>query len=492
MTRRRWLFAAMLALLALVLAGCYERGHDYFVDTGADTYGWTKRMGEAFWDDALKRNYLTKNEDGTYSIDPSVVSVEDVYVVVDQVLEDIAWVLSPDRSASWRALLLGMPSLKEGFEREEQKWLYIKSQLAKVLVYQDFLELLGKTMKEAAKAYKSEELVPKNTEFIYEPEYLRRAKEDGTLQVVEQGMYYVYTPYGYKLPDPSARDDPNAFLWEPKLEGYWVVSYAISNGKEPQDLSADFAEIYRAKVVDGRIVTETEPCVRAYRKLSGSTLRVIVIDWDHEGEPGYGAPDEVQEVYASTGWKLITEKETLFEELARPRSAEIAAERNLELPPLELKIVRLGSVEEYKGEYKEDGWAVPYEYKDEHNINYTTYLVFEDLPEDYPFKRIAYVVKAWNQATVYEYWVPKPEYAVDMEYAYSSGRNIVVQPVGGARQEISAHVASGQLHKIVYKYGDTWIEIVDLDGTGVLQYKIEGVARPSFSTSSSSSYKPPY
>ena len=479
--RRAWICLVAGIGLLLLLSGCYERGHDYFVKRGKSDYEWTDRQAEAAWDYALKTKYLEKNEDGTYSVDTSVVSMEDAWIVVDEILKDIDFVLSPDRSASWRALLIGLPTLREGFEREEQKWLYIRSQLGKVLVYQDFLELLGKTMPAAEKAYKIEYLLPENTNFVYEPDYLRKAKEDGRLKKVEEGLYYVWTPFGYRVPDPAHRGEANAYIWQPKTQGYWVVSYVIDNGQECDELKADFAEIYRAKVAEGKILTEKEPCVRAYRKLSGDMLRVIIIDWDHEGEPGHGTPDEVQSVYAKTGWALVSEKEELFERLARPREEMAAAERAYILKPLDLKIVRVGSVEEYRGEFKEDGWEVPYEYKNQYESNWIAKIIEEDLPEDYPWKRIAYVVKVWD-STVWEYYLPKPEYAADMEVLVASVKNVVCQPVGGAKTEVSADAVKGELYKIIYKDGDVWVELVDLDGVGVLQYKIVGVPSPAESS----------
>ena len=123
--------------------------------------------------------------------------------------------------------------------------------------------------------------------------------------------------------------------------------------------------------------------------------------------------------------------------------------------------------------------SVPYEYKDEYGVNYQTKLVEEELPEDYPFRRIAYVVKVWKDGAVWEYWRPKPEYAVDMEFISAYDRSVTVHPVGKARQTLSTDAVIDSLYKIIYRDGDTWVEIVDLDNTGLLQYRIVGVPGPN-------------
>lgn len=484
---RRKLFAALglLALSLLVLVGC-DRGYDIFMKNCPDDWG--RPHKQAAWPWFLRNYYGIEAEDGTLVVDPSKVTVDDVLVTVESILDDIEWVLDSKRSPRWRALLLEMPSLREAFEREEERWLYIKSQLNKVRIYNSFLEALGQIPKASEKPYDILYLWPENTQFDWSAPHIEKAKEEGRLKEVERGFFYVYTPFGYKVEDPSVTAE-GTYIWKPKLEGFLVISYAILNDEEPDELYADYVEIFRARLVEDKVQTEKLPCLKAFRKLSGSRLEVAVVDYDHEGEPGYGEPDSVKSIYVDTGWEILQCYKELREELAKSRVTEREEQREIVLPPLELVIAPVGSIDEYKGEYNPDGWTVPYEYKDEHGVNYRTYIIEEELPDDYPFSRIAYIVKVWADGAVYEYWTPKPEYSGDMETLYATSRNLVLQPVGKAKVELATDQVIDKLYRIVYKYGDVWVELIDLDGVGRLQYKIEGVSEPEASGSTSVPYQ---
>jgi len=479
--KRRIAFALTVGALALLLAGCFNRGYDIFLEKCPGD--WSRSQKEAAWGYWLKQ-YYGMEEDGEWVINPERVTVDDVLKTVGSILADIDWVLNPDRSPRWRALLIEMDTLRQAFLREEERWLYISSQLRKVKLYYSFLELLGEVRSAGEQPYSILYLWPENTQFEFTASHIEKAKEEGKLAKVEEGFYYVYTPYGYKVRDPANPDDYASFVWQPKLEGFWVVSYAILPDDKPQELQADYVEIFRARLVDGQVERERLPCVRAFRKLNGTRLEVAVIDYDHEGESGYGDPDEVRKVFATTGWDIVEDYRSLREDLSQSRTEEKRIAREVVLKPLDLVIARLGEAGEYKGEYREEGWTVPYEYKDQYGVAYRAKLIEEELPDDYPFSRIAYVVKIWKDGAVWEFWRPKADYAVDMEYLLAVDRAITLQPVGKPRVTVSADAVIGTLYKIVYKEGDTWIELVDLDGTGILQYKIEGVPDPNSTTSS--------
>jgi len=474
MTRRLLVMIMLLVGALFLFTGCIKRGYDVFKDKCPSS--WSRAQKEAAWAWWLRGYYGKEAEDGTYVIDASKVSVDDVLITVQSILEDINWILDPQRSPRWRALLLEMPTLKQAFEKEENKWLYIRSQMTKVKVYYSFLELLGQTVTAEDKAYDVLYLWPENTEFDYSAPWIEKAKEEGKLIKAEEGFYYVYTPYGEKVPDPS---DPlrEREVWKPSLQGFWVVSYLITTGS-PDELKSDYVEIYRARIVEDRIEKETLPCLRAFRKLGGRVLEVAVIDYDHEGESGYGEPDEVKPIYADTGWKLLNRYDVIRRDLSVSRTEERAFSRKVELPPLELVIVKWNEIDEYKGEYKEEGWQVPYQYKDQYEANWVAEVVREAVPDGYPFQRLAYVVKIWNNRSVWEYWQPKPEYTGDLQTLRVSGKNIVIQKVGDSVVELSADAVLSTIYKIVYKEGDVWVALVDLDGTGKLQYKLVNVSPP--------------
>lgn len=472
MRRLRWLLLALIPAV-LLLSGCIKTGYERFVDNCPEE--WTARQVEAAYDLFLKEFFM-ENEDGTYRIDRSTVSVDDAYAVVEGVLGDIDYVLS---SPTWRTLLLAMPSVRLGFEKEERRWQYIRTQLGQAKVYLDFLEMIGKAVDEEDRQYDVRYLLP-DQGFDYTVDYLEAARGAGTLQEVERVVSYLYTPFGEKAPDPAAPDDPAAFVWVPKLQAFVIVSYAILNSEQPRELKADYVEVWRADIEGDRVQTESRPCARALRKLSGRTLQVFLLDYDWPGEPGYGVPDQVQPVYASVGSELYDRYQKYFEELATCRSEERERQRTYELPELDVQIVRAGQTEEWRGDYNADGWTVPYEYKDETGRDYTTKLAKEE--DDYV--RIECVIRVWADGAVWEYWTPADVCAGDLEQAWAAGRNVTYQPVDGVVTTVATSQVLGQLYAIVYKDGDEWVKIYDADGTGILQYMIHGVPEPTATAAS--------
>ena len=469
MRRLRWFLAALIPA-ALFLSGCIQTGYDKFKENCPED--WTARQVEAAYDLFLKEFFMKKQEDGTYAIDHSAVSVADARAVVQGVLGDLDYVLS---SENWRTLLLAMPTVRAGFEKEERRWQYIETQLGQAEVYFDFLEMIGKAVTDEDREYSIQYLLP-DQNFDYTVDYLEAARQAGTLQEVERVVSYLYTPFGEKEPDPAAPDDPAAFVWVPKLKAFVIVSYAILNSEKPRELKADYVEVWRADFDGDRIQTETQPCARAFRKLAGRTLQVFLLDYDWPGEPGYGVPDEVKPIYATTGSDLYEKFGEYFDGLATCRSEEVGRQRTYELPELDVQIVRSGQVGEWRGDYNAAGWQVPYVYRDKEERDFTTKLTKE---EEDGYVHIKYVIRVWSDGAVWEYWTPAEVCAGELEQAFASGRSVTYQPIDGVRVTISTSQVLGQLYAIIYKDGDEWVKIYDADGTGILQYMIRGVPEPT-------------
>lgn len=507
---------AVLCLGVLLLAtGCVKSFKQIFVEMCAAA-GYTVRQQEAAYDKVLKGLFMIKlgpcdqcggtgqtvnetgeeiecpvcegsgiveDEEGEYVINTASISVEDVYKVAGEILDDLDLVLDPDRS-TWYTFMDALPTLREGFEREEQRWTYIQSQLGQVKLYFDFRKLLGDRVSDEDREYKIEYLWPDNFDADFSVAYIERARKDGGLREVERQFSYLYTPYGTKERNPDNPTDANDFVWEPKLQGYLVVSYRVLNDKVPEELSADYVEVFRAEMVEADapglgVAIESKPCVRAFRKSSGTRLNVMIIDYDGEGESGFGVIDDVRSVSSDVGSKLFTAQSALFGELATSRGARADQRRVVEPPVLEIQIVRVGEVDQWRGDYNEAGWMVPDDYKDEYEIDWRTAVSFVDQPNGYPFKVIEYIRKIWNSQTVWEQWLPAEPFQGEMETVTVTGRNILYQLRNGSPATVSASELCGVLESIIYKDGNEWVKIADLDGTGILQYRVRNVPNPA-------------
>lgn len=486
--RKLLLVLTVIALLAM--AGCIQTGYDRFVDKGKEE-GWTAQQIEAAYDYFLKSAFMVKGDDGRYTIDTTKISVEDAYQMAGNILNDLDHVLGTS-DANWQKLMKAMPSAKLGFEREEQRWLYIQSQLGQVKTYLEFRDMLGYRLTAKDKQYDIAYLWPDNVHTNFTADYLEQAKANGTLKEVEREFVYLYTPYGYKDPDPANPDDKNAFIWRPKLQGYLIVSYAILNSTPPKELRADYCEIFRASLNGVTISHESQPCLRAFRTLSGTRLEVVVLDYDREGEGGFGIVDKVYPVNVDTGSELYDTYPSIFRELADSRTERTARNRDWPEPELTLRIVRVGDVEEWRGDFNEDGWTVPYEYRDEYAVDWSTQVIKVDKPDGYPFDKIKYVVKRWKNNSVWEYYEPNEAYSGEMENVYGSGHSVYAQPRGEATKAVYTDKVCGALKFIIYRDGGEWVKIADLDGTGKLQYKVIGVADPRGVRVSSDSSAPHY
>ena len=510
--RRRIALALALGLLA-VLAGCIPRtAHDRFIDIAMDE-GYTRREAEALYDAALKAECMVQTEDG-YEVDHSIVSVDDVYETVQSILDDLRYVLTSDR---WMALYEALPSLRVGFLRAYDVWRYVESQIGQVKLYFDFLNLLGTAARPyslpytrsgdnvwyyehlgygapasggsatpvaapasppADQAYSIEYLYPGNTEFDWTPEYIAEARARGALQEVEREFVYLFTPYGERVPDPLAGDD-GAWVWRPKTLGFVIISYAILNAEPPrEDVQADYCEVWRAELVGDRIQTESAPCVRAFRTYSGRGLAVLIVDYDREGDAGWGTIDEVLQASARMGSELYSRQQALFEQVAAGRKEVEEEFPEPVLPELSFLLAPVGEIEEYKGEFSVSGWQVPYEYKDEYDTNWTVRVRFADTEEGYPWKQLEHVIKVYDRGPVYEYWLPSPPYDGDLELCTTAGRNITIQVRDGELKTIPATQVCGTLYMIVYRDGSEWVQIYDADEVGILQYLLRGVPAP--------------
>lgn len=483
---RRYVYIALLLISVLFMASCYRSFTSYFLEE-CENEGLTDSQAQAALDAYLKMWLMEEQEDGTFAIDRTKISIEDARNMARNFLGDLDYVLTPPQpgaySRGWQNMLRAVPDLREGLEREEVKWKFIDVQLSRIWLHFEFEEELGNDATDAEKQYKLTHLKPSSIEdYPFVVDYLERARESGSLEQNEYFLVSLDTPYKYKDPDPDAPGDINSFVWRGVQWGFVGISYRVGNDKPPKENRADYCEFYRAVIEDDIISLEERPCIRAFRKVTGSRLELMLVDYDREEEPGYGDVDEVLSCFGVLGSNLYKTRSTLFEKLIESQVQKTERLRDYSLPELQLQIVHVGELAEYKGEFNEDGWLVPYDYKDKYEIDWAVKVIMvEQEDSTYPFEAIDLVVKRWMSATVWEVWTPIEEYAGELEgAAYGSGRNVSLQRRGQSKETgIPAVNLCNELVSIYYKDGDIWVKIYDADEIGILQYKIEDVPNPN-------------
>jgi len=471
--------------LAVLLTGCVETARDRVIDEGQKK-GWTELQCEAAYDYILKECYMELDEDGVLQIIHSEVTIQQVCSVINTALIDIEYVLDPNQ-AGWRRILTTMPTQAEALLRLEPAYEYLRCQLGQANLFNDFRELLGYKLTDEDKEYHLELLWHENTDYDFTVDHIERARQSGTLKETERQAFIYYTPFGEKIRDPKMPGDINAYVWREKKQGFEVVSHAILNDELAKELKADYCEIYRVEFAEDQIIRESLPCLRAFRTLTGNRLGVMVIDYDREGESGFGIIDAVKSCRSKTGSALYKSHSTLFDALSTSRQERKEEVREpWTLPILKVDVVQVGETEEYLGEFRAEGWEVPYEYKDEYGLDWQGRLSKEEKEDGSPFYTIASIVKIWV-SKVWEYYAPAEEFQGDLISGYASLQELVLQFKGEATERVHIDKAIDGLTEIVYEYGGQWYMIYDHDGIGVLQYRLSGVSSPSVTTQTNTS-----
>jgi hypothetical protein len=432
-------------------------------------------------------------EKGVWELDPKVVGVKDQLAVLRDRAKALDELLSyKDREFS--RFVDWFKGLRAGFEKEEKITLWLLQRLQYIDTYNQFVDLVGELPKEMLgeeaqyffphdrETYSLRMIYPRRdiAKIPFTAYYLEAAKAQGILVKVDSFTVLDNQKYGKKIKDLR---DENEFSWEEYNRGWQIDSYKILPDKEkPSDNIVQYIEIYR---LDRAGVRESKPAAKGFLANGGSNVSVFLLDYDKEGENGFGSPDTMERIFLTltTGRELYTDsttRQSILEALYdRPVNDRKNPERR-KPPEVPLYTAIVPMEQKIDIDVWEKGtFTVPLDYK---NLAQNSEVIFEkpktqeekDLEKAKPpRKQIKVLIREFREggeAVVIEYWIPKPEYskrnvidAVGLTYIFK------IMRLGEAIEEADVSKFGKYIKMIDYRYGGRWFRIMDEDGDGVFE-----------------------
>ncbi|GEM_PF-3497321 len=449
----------------------------------------------------LKKSAKFNKEKEVWEINPAAVSVEDAKKVLEDKAKSLDEILSY-RDKELSDFIDWFKGMRQGLEKEEKIALWLLRRIQFVHTFNEFTNLVGELPKEmlgkeaeyfmpyGRNTYSLRMLYPSRDlyKIPFTALYLENAKKEGVLSKIDS--FYVLDDQKYAKKLENLRD-PNEFSWEKRQRGWKVDSYMIipASDIKPANNVVQYIEIYRVENMGGIYgKLESLPAVRGFLAAGAQNVTVFVIDYNKEGEDGFGSPDAVKNIFGSivTGRDLYfdsTNRENLFEALydnSRAINLKRPERQKPDEKPLYVEVVPMGKKIDIDI-WETGNWTVPIEYL---TLNKGLEIVYDSpktpedkrLDEKQGVKKILAFKREFTRdgkKVVVEIWIPKKEYS-GRNIAEASANNIFkVRIKGGEEKSGDIEYFAERIKTIIYQFGGRWFQIVDNDGDGIFEKKKE-------------------
>lgn len=445
----------------------------------------------------LKKAAKFNKEKGIWEINPAAISIEEERKVLEDRAKSLDEILSY-KNRELSDFVNWFKGMRQGLEKEEKITLWLLRRIQFVDTFNKFTNLVGELPKEML-GQEAEYFMPygRNTyslRMLYPSRdlykmpftalYLETAKKEGIFSKIDSFYVSDYQKYAKKLENLR---DPNEFSWEERQRGWKVDSYMIipAGNLKPSDNIVQYIEIYR---VDENGKAELFPAVRGFLAAGAQKVTVFVIDYNKQGEDGFGSPDAVKNLFTSfvTGRDLyldMTSRGDLFEALY-DNSFTVNLKRPERQKPEEklvyLEVVPMGKKVDVDV-WENGNWTVPIEYL---VLSNTLYIVY-DLPKTPEethletkkgLKKIIAFKREFVQdgrKTVTETWIPRKDYSERNIVEASAQGVFKIRRKGGEEKSGDIEYFAERIKTIMYQFGGRWFQIVDNDGDGIFEKKKE-------------------
>ncbi len=463
--RRKLTLLLLIILPSTLLVGCATQYDEAFFEEAKNKFTPEESLAAYYY--SLLLLFAFQDDKGMWHADYRALTNRDVLATVNSMLSDIDNIL---KSKFWLRLVRRL-ELEQPLLRKEAILRYIRERLAFRELMIKFYKLIGEavpelkletnnpaylngggsykpTLKSTLREEGSEKFDPlilwptvDLRKFKFVPTYISEAKREGKLYKLGDLFLFDEEKEVKSLYEIAKNQTPSEKL-EKVREGYLIRAFKVIDPEIPNKKQvADVIEVFRVfeiKLDQETLIyqREPQPFMIGYRGLKSRSVNVWVIDIDRPEETGYGIPNEVvTQVNIKVPRDLIT-KEVQYAFLIKYSRYEKPKEKR-EIPEeteIKLEIVRAGGIKVDPWEYSEEGFKVPFVYKEKEQEEWK-FRVGVKLEEG----KILYVEKIWYRKGVREKFNLKEEFA-QKEYLDAKVTNKILTLHPKGEFSIEGHV----------------------------------------------------
>lgn len=502
---KRWL-APLIVIIVLALSACANPFVIACRDVAQDVKGnfkYTARQAAVACDRAqfyADPHLFTKNDENkSIVINPNGLLAADLEKVLKDEVKSLNSLLSYQNQEN-SDFIDWAKGFRQGLEKEEQIVLEILRRLNYVKSYNDFTDAVGELPESMqskeftyffpnGRKYYSMRLLYSRTDkrledIPFTSEYLEAAKRDGTLKLIDSFEVMSLREFAKKVPNLH---DANDFSWDKQNQSWVILSYKVMSVKDkPVDNVVQYIEIYRKAITKNFSGAESVPAVRGYMAAGGSKVTVFVMDYDREGNPGFGSPDEVVKIFSdiTTGSDLYSDpmlKDKLITSIFESPQNNIKDKLDRKKPKdhqVYTSIVKMGDAP--LDVWEQGIFSVPFDYKilsQNLELVYAPPITSEEkrLAEREKLKQIKLFIREFKQdskVVVREHWLPKKAYS-ERNIAHSAALTdtIKIRKKNGIEESGEIAYFAEHVKVIDYSFGGKCSRIVDDDGSGIFKKK---------------------
>lgn len=480
MTKRQGVGVVFLLLVPLLWGGCAP-AMGPLVREKCQNDGCTKEQQYAAEAYAYRLKLAKENPDGTFSVRYAVLPNNEVARIVKNRLDDLDFVLDYN-NPDWAPYIEEF-GLRDELEQQKRIFKAGYGRLRLVDLHNDFKEYMGERssylLYNHGRGYDVSKVFAEDVfaAYPFTSDRIENARANGMLKEVERFVWSARRELGRKEPDPNDPDDKNKFVWHPDETGIEFISYKIMDTASPRDNSVDYVEGTRLAMKKNGLEKESKPALKLFVP-SGGYGAVLVMDKDKEGEIGFLLPDFVEQVSRVTSAQGLVNDSILSRLFQRTEEEEKRFKPTKALPPIVVEIAPVGKNKVDVWEYNNNGWTVPFKYKNERADNYSVSIKLKGEDESgydptSPTKQIVYFRKMWNgNGSVYEQFYPQSPYdQANLVRVSVSDKRVVLVTNNG--DEITGYVTPGankfikdNPYSIEYTESETRWLLMDEDNDG--------------------------
>jgi len=372
---KRFFYTVAALALTLLITSCTPPYRQTFNDEGK-AKGWTQKQTDAAFAYADRTFWSREVGENKYVIAYGKIPTSKVREQLEGVLKDIDSGLDPKNEDMVQYLRTF--NLRKDIEHDEEIAQAIYDRVHASELQTQFKQAMGDIPDygeeaQAAQGYNIRKIYvakPLAEAFPFTSDQIDAAQKSGSLKVISHVVLDMSNQYDHKKPNPDHPDDGNDFIWVARHEAIDLTEYKIVDVDKPLDNKGNYIEGFR--VIEGK--KESKPALRVFFPANGA---IALVDYDEEGQPGFGVPDIIQRLSEETDAVSLARDGQLLDSLFTKKEAKkdrVVPEAKL----FKIEILPIGGhIDEWQKSQDAAGWMVPFKYTNEKGDNFNVRIHYK-------------------------------------------------------------------------------------------------------------------